>query len=588
MRNSINIFIIFLTLGVYSCESILDREPLDQISDAVVWKDPSLIEAYLFQVYAKVPFHASLDQNEASSLKVLLPIAVTDQGFSKKSHELGAKKWKQNLLDEQGGLFEYWPYLDIRRANEFLQLIETSELEEKDLYAAEMRFLRAFMYFELAKRYGAVPLILVPQDVEADSAELFVPRNSEKEIYDFINDELEAITTILPEVHPAGFGRATKYAAAALNSRAMMYAASAAQWGTQHLDGLLGFPASEASDYWQKSYDASKIILGEDLQGGVHALYNMHSDKVKNFQEIFLDEKNIEVIFANQYAGLDILGHNWDLFNAPTNRGAALFVEEKQATSISVYLEMAEEFEYSNGSPGTLFESRDPDVVAADSFTINDLFGFKEPRFHASLFYHGAVWRDIELDWKKWDIIDGEKVAADLVSIPKYQEQTGFGIKKYVSDRTIMLPQWASSDVDFIVFRFGEILLNFAEAAYELGYDGEALTAINELRARVDLPDLSSIDREKIRHERKVELAFEGNRFWDLRRWRTAVDEISRIFYGIEYAQIENSDYYRIYIVGGDRDGSFVCNVSEKYYYFPITPNRLANNPNLGPENPYY
>jgi hypothetical protein len=249
---------------------------------------------------------------------------------------------------------------------------------------------------------------------------------------------------------------------------------------------------------------------------------------------------------------------------------------------------MAEEFEYVNGSPGTLFESRDPAVVAADSFTLNDLFGFKEPPFHASLFYHGAVWRDTELDWKKWDIIDGEKLEADLLPIPKYREQTGFGIKKYVSDRTIMLPAWASSDVDYIVFRFGEILLNFAEAAFELGYDGEALAAINELRARVDLPDLSSVDREKIRHERKVELAFEGNRFWDLRRWRTAVDEINRTFYGIEYAQIENSDYYRIYLVGGDQNGSYVCQVSEKYYYFPITPNRLANNPNLGPENPYY
>lgn len=263
-------------------------------------------------------------------------------------------------------------------------------------------------------------------------------------------------------------------------------------------------------------------------------------------------------------------------------------MEEKQATSVSVYLEMAEEFEYADGSEGTLFSSRDAAAIAADSFTINDLFGFKEPRFHASLFYHGAVWRDAKLDWKKWDIIDGEKVEADFLPIAKYQEKTGFGIRKYVSDRTIKLPEWASSDVDFIVFRFGEILLNFAEAAYELGYTDEAASAVNELRARVDLPNLTTIDRDKIRHERKVELAFEGNRFWDLRRWRTAVDEISRTFYGIEYAQIENSDYYRIYLVGGDQEGSYVCNVSEKYYYFPITPNRLANNPNLGPENPFY
>ena len=595
MKNRI-IYFVALTgsLFVSSCEDILDREPLDQISDAQVWNDPSLIESYLYQSYANVPFHASQKQNEASSLEVILPVTVADEGFSKKSHEKGAKTWKKNLLDEEGDLFEYWGYQDIRRANEFLELIETSDLQEKDMFAAEMRFIRAFTYFEMVKRYGGVPLITNVLDVNGDSAELYVSRNSEKEVYNFIYAELDEITGILPEVNPGGFGRATRYAAAALNCRAMMYAASIAQWGTQQLDGLLGFQSSDAAIYWQRSYDASKIILGDDLKGGVHALYKQNPDRILNFQDIFLKEKNTEVIFAKQYAGLDILGHNWDVFNAPYNRipddglGGIIFGEVKQATSVSVYLEMAEEFEYADGTPGTFFNTRDPSVIEANTYTMDELFGNKEPRFHASLFYHSSDWRSVKLDWKKWDIIGGEKVEAKNVPIAQYREKTGFGIRKYVSDRTTILPEWADSDIDYIVFRFGEVLLNFAEAAYELGKYDEALNAVNELRSRVDLPLHSAIDRDKIRHERKVELAFEGNRFWDLRRWRTAVEEISRTFYGIEYGQIDGTDQYKIYLVGGTGLGSYVCTVSEKYYYFPITPGRISNNPNLAPENPYF
>ena len=93
------------------------------ISDAQVWNDPALIEAYLYQSYANVPFHASQKQSQASGLAVILPVTVADEGFSKKSHEKGAKTWKKNLLDEEGKLFEYWGYTDIRRANEFLELI---------------------------------------------------------------------------------------------------------------------------------------------------------------------------------------------------------------------------------------------------------------------------------------------------------------------------------------------------------------------------------------------------------------------------------------------------------------------------------
>ncbi len=594
-QNSYKIGVFALLLALSSCEDILDRAPIDQISDAVVWNDEILVEAYLYQSYASAPFHASLTQEDVEDRNILYPVTVCDEGFSKKTQDEGAAIWKKNLLDKDGGkrnLFQYWGYTDIRRANEFLELIQTSSLQSKNVMAAEMRFIRAFIYFEMVKRYGAVPLIVEAQNIDDELESLYTPRSSEKDIYDFIYDELSDIVDILPEEYPGGFGRATKYAAAALNSRAMMYAASVAQWGGQELDGLLGISAADAPGYWQKSYDASKVILGADLKGGKHSLYDGNSDLVQNFQEIFLNEKNKEVILAKQYAGKDVLGHRWDLFNAPINRipddgNGIIFGSEKQCTSISIYLEMAEEFEYIDGSEGVLFASRNAGEIENNVYTIEELFGNKEPRFHASLFYHEAEWRGVKLDWKKWDIKGGSKQKAKNRPKADVEEQTGFGIKKYVST-TSGFPEGADSDVDYIVFRFGEILLNFAEAAFELGKVEEATVAINELRSRVALPLHPTVDRDKIRHERKVELAFEGNRFWDLRRWRLLEEAMNRSFYGIEYGQIDNSDQYHVYLIGGDAEGSYVSTMSEKYYYLPITTSRIANNPKLAPENPGY
>ena len=89
---------------------------------------------------------------------------------------------------------------------------------------------------------------------------------------------------------------------------------------------------------------------------------------------------------------------------------------------------------------------------------------------------------------------------------------------------------WSNSGTDYIVFRYAEVLLNFAEAAFELGKEGEAIIPVNQIRSRAGISSLSSITRDQIRHERKVELAFEGHRYWDLRRWRTATTELTRSF----------------------------------------------------------
>jgi hypothetical protein len=130
-------------------------------------------------------------------------------------------------------------------------------------------------------------------------------------------------------------------------------------------------------------------------------------------------------------------------------------------------------------------------------------------------------------------------------------------------------------------------LLNYAEAAFELNKPEEALLAVNKIRERAGIAVRDEITRELIRHERKVELAFETHRWWDLKRWRIAVEEISKTFSGIYTFYDVNSGKFMIEM-NNNADGGSLASFKEKHYYFPITPARLANNPNLAPENPGY
>ena len=127
---------------------------------------------------------------------------------------------------------------------------------------AEARFLRAFNYFAMVKRYGAVPLITVLQNMDDPKEELYVKRTPEKDVYDFILSEMDDIinNNYLPDVADSKTGRPTKYVALALKSRAALYAGSIAQFGKVQLEGLLGIPSSEAEGYYLQSYLASKEI----------------------------------------------------------------------------------------------------------------------------------------------------------------------------------------------------------------------------------------------------------------------------------------------------------------------------------------
>lgn len=590
MKN-INIYLILMSLvGLTACiNDVLDKEPLDMISDNVVWRDPTLVDAYLAKEYEQMHifrFDAPLDPKPAweGRHSHRFVTSVTDEVGKEVWGSTLNTKYKRGGLDINGGLLEWWDqgYARIRMLNKLIEDLQVSNLDPGFIESriAEARFLRAFNYFALVKRYGGVPLITKEIMMDAPEEELYPKRNSEQEIYDFIIRELDDIEESVKSF--TEYGRVSQGAVLALKCRAALYAGSIAQFGTVQLDGLLGIPQTQASVYYQKSYDAAKKIMSL----GKYALYNNDADKVTNFKNIFIKEQNSEMIFVRtcdenyNYTFYGFLecpkphGYNSGMASAP-------------------YLEMAESFEYIDGSSGKL----DRDAIQQGLWSMEELWGDKDPRFHASIFTNGTPWKGGKVDWH-WGLIgpDGTLYNTEQEAyngIPAWGNQrngtnfgSGFGILKMLNeDSDVNFTEWDGTD--FPVFRYAEILLNLAEASFELGKVDEALDAINQIRDRAGIARKTSIDRDAIRQERKVELAFEGHRYWDVRRWRTAVEALSKPGSSLRYILDYNTGKYKL-VIYPDYDGPTTPpRFYEHQYYFPITKARTGQNPNLL-ENPGY
>lgn len=595
----IHIYIMLVVLVAFTActddiDDILDKKPLDVITDEDVWKSPELVKTYINAIYANMGI---LYMDNEKYFPAKGPAAITE---ILSIADEGCEDWggRINQIPKYGNMTEtskwmsWWGYDQIYQMNLLIdKLPEEPGLtdEEKAAAISETRFLRAYSYFHMAKLFGGVPLITKPQSIDDPEEELYPARNKEVEIYDFVLSELDAIVNDLPEtVHAAEHGRPTQNTALALKSRAAMYAASIAQYGTVNLDGVVGIPSSKANSYWQASYDASKKIMEYSAaNSGNLALYNqIPDDKAQNYRQLFLDQRNVEIIWARSFLGQPGASEGpmglWNLAQSP--RSLHPWVGGQ---ACAVYLEMADAYENADGTPGKL----DPASLENGLVTVDELFGNKEPRFFGALYtqntdFYGRTVQmyDGIIDLEGNLITSGNYKGLNVQ--PAKNKINGFGVLKYCDGS-----RWPQS-TDMITFRYGEILLNHAEAAFELGKAPEALDAVNQIRERAGVPVHTEIDMDKIRHERKIELAFEGQRYWDLRRWRIAKTELTKTYstlrFILDYASYEadpTNPKFQVSILPSDGGRTPVFN--EENYYFPITPGRIANNGNLV-ENPGY
>lgn len=579
--------ILSLSFAIFSCEDFLEKEP-DFISEAAVFESEALTNAYMAKLYESMPF-INLGGGTNINLGIISAVGMEHTNFATWQSPNGAVN---RLYDENNGpgAMDYWPYANMRDANYLLEnIVNSSSLSQSFINekVAETRFLRAYMYFEMVRRWGGVPLVTKVLAKDAPDEDMYPARNTEKEVYDFIYSELNDIASVFSEDKRGAAGRVDRYTVLALQSRAMLYAASIAQNGNVYLDGVVGIPSGEAAGYYQKSFDASQTII----DAGVFSLYNKSSDKEENYRQLFLDEGNDEVIFAEVFEAI-INAHSFDILATPQGYDASW------NANFPVFYDFVELFEFEDGSPAIPRS----ELNAGNTWNIDEFFGKRDPRFRASVFYPESEYRGATVyfhtstTYTEGGTEKTSNSASAVVTADNGKSVQGAAHARNIRSTAMLRRKWLSPDntpireesgQDYYIFRYGEILLNHAEAAFYLGNDGEALSSINAIRTRAGMPVRTSLTEDNIRVERQVELCFENHRYWDLKRWRIAEETIDGVrTVGLRFDYNLDTDMYTIRLKNATNLEN-VRRFGPERYYLPFSLGRLTDNPNLV-QNPFY
>lgn len=520
--------------GCANDKDFLDVKPTTILLLDEVYGDPRLVLSVVTDLYNRIP-----DLVKPSNMALY---AAFDEAFA--SQDYARHQNREYSYDD----WSYWDYGYIREINLFIQRVDAAAKlspADKARFTAEGRYLRANAYFELVKRMGGVPLITEPltYDYSGDASPLRRPRAKESEVYDFVISEMEAIKSILPS-NPSEKSRATYGLALATKARAALYAGSIAKYGTTTPtvslpNGEIGIPAAKATAYYQTALDAAKELINANQ----YSIYQKRPDLSDNFAALFLDKaNNPEVIFVEDFKLKSGKTQGFALDNQPR----AITEEGERGGRLNPSLNLVQSFEKLDNT----FASLPINTGSANNYIYydkpEDLFAGRDARLRGTALVPGATFKDRPIDiWAGLILGDGSILSGDKLGqlktvggasvqvvglsgpIEGYDgsAQGGFYMRKY-NDPAVGSGQIGTqSEVWNVRYRYAEVLLNAAEAAFELGQTALAATYMKPVRDRAGLVvplTAGEITFDRIVHERKVELAFENHELWDMKRWRLA------------------------------------------------------------------
>lgn len=537
------IFCMSLILLITSCTKFMDVESKEQVSDRILWENKDNADLFLNNVYSSLPdpFNASEPEENWTDNA----LNGLDGGYAQNIYSLSA-------YDPSNSVTRWNYYNAIRKANIFIEKVRNSNLPEdwKRLRLAESRFLRAYYYMILWCSHGGVPLVTTVLNYNEQGDSIFQPRNTAEETFEFIRNECEAIANDLPMKSDAG--RVTKGAALTLKGWVELYWASPL------------YNSSNDKQRWSDAAATNKRIM--DL--GVYTLF-------PDYNALFLEQNNnnSEVIFSRQYLGGTALGGSREGLHGPPYTDAGVMIGWGQTNPTQ---EMVDEYCMSNGLPIS-----DP----ASGYDPQKPYVNREKRFYQSIIFDGAEWLGSPITIKQGI---NSKNATDISNASE-ATNTGYYLRKGLNSAYATAGQNRLSSADFIIYRYAEVLLSYAEAQNETaGPDESVYKAIKQVRERSELPDLQAgmsqaEMRIAIQRERRVELAFEEKRWWDILRLKLAEDKLN----GTSHAMvIEQSGGVWVYKVQPCVTGRRIFH-PEKNYFLPIPQSAIDRNDKLE-QNPNY
>jgi len=568
--NHIKKILGYLTAGVMlfmmptSCEQDpLDREAVSSFTEESVFDDINLTKSYLGDCYNNIGGPAGWT-GQLGLLEDLLSSA-TDEALC--IHRPGQYTWSKGTLapDELGhwgsnrfGAYN-WEYIynNVKNVNVLLANIddvptETSTEEDlKERMKGEAYFIRAFEYTNLLRTYGGGILVEEPFELGEDYSG--IKRSSLAETRDFILSDIENAIDLLPQRGGIEQGRATQGAAAALKVRLLTFCASdLVNGGYEANNPLVSFQEGSQQQRWEAAQSAAEDFINGDY--GNYGLTGTTEDPPEdmteeqiqqyadNFHSIFLQkgEWNQELIWGVQYnqeKGNYMLANLWHGPNGYNNWGnnnpQELFVRS---------FEMADGSEFDWDGPASVDNEnvREATATELENNPHLDPYYRREPRFYASVLYHGAPWQDrsngpAEVESGYFVEAGADHTNDDAVTAgmdtrqgeiePWNGTKTGYYLKKFLDPE--IQGQYNDNEQTWPEFRYAEILLDYAEASIELGEIQNGIEALNKVRNRAGLPDRpTGVGQDQamefVRHERKIEFFGEEKRWFDIRRWMIA------------------------------------------------------------------
>jgi len=565
--------ILFMAInGCKKTSGFLDSQSTNDLNEATVFADSARTLSFLTGIYGRLGFVTEPKEVQQTGAPYA---AMTDEAESKWpggqnvpiqifSGSFAAAFFTQNDNN--------WSYLytGIRMSNIYLQDVDKAPLSPalKTRTKAETRFLRAYFYHFLLKFYGGVQL--QRDTVFSLSDPNTKPRNTFEETVNYITSELDAIAPQLPlNYQGLDYGRITRGAALALKSRVLLQAASPLfNGGSVATDAavvpLTAYPTADPQR-WQKAMDAAKAVM--DLNR-----YQLQEDNVtrpgNGFYQMFLDRVNNEAIFQR------MLGPNKTFegqFLCPSRAGAGFLIYPSQ--------QLVDAFPMKNGKLISESGSR---------YSATNPYANRDPRLTYSIIYNGATYFDtrVNANTQVFTYVgaanDGLKAATVNTGT-----NTGYYCRK-MCDEQIAGSSSANTQRCQPIIRYAEVLLNYAEAANEVGQTNLALDQIILLRKRAGI-DAGTDNRygiptgvnqaqarDLIRNERFIELAFEELRYFDVRRWKLASQYDGQYLKGMSITQVTPGNY--TYSVINVRNPRYFKNNS---YLFPIPVNEVSINRNI-------
>lgn len=538
-----------LSLMATSCTDWLSVDSKTILSEEDIAKYPELVESQFLSNYNELRKNIQSIGDGSMTYRQYHLSTFTDDAANNTTWDTG--KMSMNLSPGRvfSGIFSQsrgetvtpvWCYKEINKINKFILSNKASENIDIQTFVGEAYFIRAYLYFEMVKRYGGVPLY----SGSLDNVSSINKRATEEASWNYIKDCLDSAIVRLPEnqrVIVEDHDRANRYTALSLKSRAMLYAGTIAKYGKVINNGLQGIRPDAARDFLSEAADAAYKVV----QSKKYALSS-------NFGDLFngKEENNNEIIF--RFANVAKTGYQvfLDYWCVPYKVKRAGYTAFMCPT-----IEIVEQFEKLDGSISPLdysaqykdaaqfFEGRDKRLAATVIYPGGEFLGdrysiYKETRVKKADGTIDIYSYKTQEDWTNALEVPnhkGYKMTGEDGIFPNtsgggftnygfYLKKTLYGVKK--------LEDYLSfeNDQDAVVIRYGEVLLNLAEAAVELSNMGdnhllnEAQIAFDELRSVHGGLPAKKLTVEVARHERRIDLLYEGFRYWDQKRWRIGTE----------------------------------------------------------------